>query len=275
VMNHFKSKGSLSSNCDPAGGGLQGNCNDLRVRQAQGVLDLIEDAGLEHVAVLGDLNAYSLEEPIGVFEGAGFTSPADRLDDDDRFSYVFDGQLGELDHALVDSDLAPLVTGVDIWHINSIEPPAKDYTAFNDIALYEPNEYRSSDHDPLLFGLDLTPLDVDGAVIVQKPGGGGALALSAHVDAASTTCPTLALDVEGTRVFSGPTIRLPRTTICVSLSTTGLVAFDLRTGSIAAALTLPSSFRLVDATVEFDLSVGGVSYAARCAGRRAGPIWTT
>jgi hypothetical protein len=158
IVNHLKSKGSLSTNCDPSGGGLQGNCNDLRVRQAQGVLDLIAGAGLENVAVFGDLNAYTLEDPIDVFDGAGFTSPVDTfLPPEDRYSYVFEGERGELDHALVDGDLAPLVTGADIWHINSIEPPAKDYTSFNNIALYEPNAFRSSDHDPVLVGLDLTP----------------------------------------------------------------------------------------------------------------------
>ena len=158
IVNHLKSKGSLSTNCDQSGGGLQGNCNDLRIRQAQGVLDLIEGAGLENVAVFGDLNAYTLEDPIDVFEGAGFTSPVDTfLPVEDRYSYVFEGERGELDHALVDGDLAPLVTGADIWHINSIEPPAKDYTSFNNLALYEPNAFRSSDHDPVLVGLDLTP----------------------------------------------------------------------------------------------------------------------
>ena len=158
IVNHLKSKGSLSANCDPGGGGLQGDCNDLRIRQAQGVLDLIAGAGLENVAVLGDLNAYTLEDPIDVFEGAGFTSPVDRfLPPEDRFSFVFEGERGELDHALVDGDLAPLVTGADIWHINSIEPPAKDYTSFNNPALFEPNAFRSSDHDPLVLGLDLTP----------------------------------------------------------------------------------------------------------------------
>ena len=158
IVNHLKSKGSLSTNCDQSGGGLQGNCNDLRIRQAQGVLDLIEGAGLENVAVFGDLNAYTLEDPIDVFAGAGFTSPVDTfLPVEDRYSYVFEGERGELDHALVDGDLAPLVTGADIWHINSIEPPAKDYTSFNNLALYEPNAFRSSDHDPVLVGLDLTP----------------------------------------------------------------------------------------------------------------------
>jgi predicted extracellular nuclease len=276
IVNHFKSKGSLSTNCAPGGGGLQGNCNDLRVRQAQGVLGLIEGAGLSNVALLGDLNAYSLEDPIVALEAAGFTSPADTsIPASDRFSYVFDGMLGELDHALVDTALAPHVTGVDIWHINSIEPPAKDYTSFNDPALYEPNAYRSSDHDPVLLGLDLTALHVDDAVIVQKPRGGGSLVLSAHVDGTYTTCPVLALTVEGAAVVAGPTTRLPRTTTCVSLTSKGLVTFDLRTGAVAAVLSLPSSFTSTDRTVTFSLTTNAATHAADVTGRRTGPVWRT
>ena len=276
IVNHFKSKGSLSTNCDPAGGGLQGNCNDLRVRQAQGVLDLIAGAGLPNVAILGDLNAYSLEDPIVALEAAGFTSPADTLiPAADRFSYVFDGLLGELDHALVDGDLAPLVTGVDIWHINSIEPPAKDYTSFNNPALFEPNAYRSSDHDPLLLGLDLTALHVDDAVIVQRPRGGGSLILSTHVDGTYAACPRLTLTVEGATVVSGPTTRLPRTSTCVSLTSKGLVTFDLDSGAVAAVLTLPTTFTLTDSTVTFSLDTDAATHAEDVTGRRIGAIWTT
>ncbi|MET0578319.1 MAG: ExeM/NucH family extracellular endonuclease, partial [Ilumatobacteraceae bacterium] len=156
VLNHFKSKGSVSPNCTEAGG-LQGNCNDLRVRQARGVLDLVAAADLTNVAIVGDLNSYSREDPIVTLTAAGYSSPVDDfVDASERFSYVFGGELGELDHALVDADLAGHVTGADIWHINSLEPPAADYTLeFNDPALYEPDEYRSSDHDPLIIGLDL------------------------------------------------------------------------------------------------------------------------
>jgi hypothetical protein len=48
------------------------------------------------------------------------------------------------------------VTGTTIWHINADEPLILDYnTEFNPPGLYEPTRYRSSDHDPLLLGLDL------------------------------------------------------------------------------------------------------------------------
>ena len=43
------------------------------------------------------------------------------------YSYVFDGQLGYLDHALANASLTPQVTGVAEWHINADEIPLFDY----------------------------------------------------------------------------------------------------------------------------------------------------
>jgi hypothetical protein len=74
------------------------------------------------------------------------------------YSYVFDGQSGYLDHALASAGLAGRVTGATVWHVNVDEPDVFDYdTTFKPPAqdlLYEPNAYRSADHDPVLVGLD-------------------------------------------------------------------------------------------------------------------------
>ena len=62
---------------------------------------------------------------------------------------------------LVDADLADRLTGADIWHINSDEPAGIDYQDFNvnqaidGDPIYSPDPFKSSDHDPLAFGLDL------------------------------------------------------------------------------------------------------------------------
>ena len=51
------------------------------------------------------------------------------------------------------------MTGAADWHINSDEPDVVDYdTSFKpdaQEALYEENPYRSSDHDPVVVGLNL------------------------------------------------------------------------------------------------------------------------
>ena len=69
----------------------------------------------------------------------------------------FDGQLGSLDYAFASPGLRAAVTGATVWHINADEPDILDYdTTFKrpaQDALYVPNAYRSSDHDPLIVGL--------------------------------------------------------------------------------------------------------------------------
>jgi hypothetical protein len=47
------------------------------------------------------------------------------------------------------------VADATVWHINADEPSALDYNDYNQPALYHPGPYRSSDHDPVLIGLDL------------------------------------------------------------------------------------------------------------------------
>jgi Ca2+-binding RTX toxin-like protein len=69
--------------------------------------------------------------------------------------------LGYLDYALANADLLDEVTGVTAWHINADEPDLIDYdTTFKQDAqdaIYAPDGYRSSDHDPVLVGLNLVP----------------------------------------------------------------------------------------------------------------------
>jgi len=82
---------------------------------------------------------------------------------------VFDGQTGSLDHALASKTLTAQVVGTDIWHINADEPTSFDYNdTIRDVGessfeakpaalnLYEANQYRSSDHDPVIIGVQLS-----------------------------------------------------------------------------------------------------------------------
>ncbi|WP_298459284.1 ExeM/NucH family extracellular endonuclease [uncultured Cellulomonas sp.] len=148
VANHFKSKGGDGE--EPADG--QGLFNADRVAQAQAVVDLVTElqaAGPDDVAVLGDLNSYSQEDPIEAFTDAGFVDVvAQRAPG--QYSYTFDGELGSLDHALMTGSFADRVTGADIWNINSPEWNGLEYfQPFTDPA----SVYRASDHDPLKIGL--------------------------------------------------------------------------------------------------------------------------
>ncbi|WP_116021435.1 ExeM/NucH family extracellular endonuclease [Thermomonospora umbrina] len=156
IVNHFKSKGcgdATGPNADQGDG--QGCWNAKRVEQAEAVAALAAD--VPHPLIIGDLNAYGREDPITTLAAAGLTSQTERfIPDAHRYSYVFDGQSGELDHVLASRSLAHRVTGATVWHINGDEPNILDYnTEFNPPGLYRPDAFRSSDHDPVIIGLRL------------------------------------------------------------------------------------------------------------------------
>jgi 5'-nucleotidase len=100
-----------------------------------------------------------MEDPIAVLKDAGYTNLVSEFQGELAYSYVFDGQVGYLDHALSNGNLAAQVTGATVWHINADEPDILDYdTSFKQDAqdaLYESNAFRSSDHDPVIVGLAL------------------------------------------------------------------------------------------------------------------------
>jgi hypothetical protein len=110
--------------------------------------------------IIGDLNAYDKEDPIDAILAGGYTDLLYHYIGEDAYSYVFDGQIGYLDHALANSWLFDEVSNVTVWHINADEPDLIDFdTSFKEdaqVAIYAPDAYRSSDHDPVVVGLGLT-----------------------------------------------------------------------------------------------------------------------
>ncbi|HWM22573.1 MAG TPA: ExeM/NucH family extracellular endonuclease [Ilumatobacteraceae bacterium] len=161
TVNHFKSKNcgtEVPPHPDADLGDGQSCFNNRRVLQATALAGVLDSLDVPNPLVIGDLNAYTEEDPIHVLEAAGYTGLSESLvADDDRYSFVFDGFSGELDHALAGPGLFDNVTGMSIWHINADEPLILDYnTEFNPPGLYQPDAYRSSDHDPFIVGLELS-----------------------------------------------------------------------------------------------------------------------
>jgi predicted extracellular nuclease len=172
VVNHLKSKGSDCLPDDPDLGDGAGNCNVTRREAAEALVDWLATdptgSGDADYLIMGDLNSYTREDPIdSILEGADdimgtaddYTNLVALFEGPDAYSYVFDGQLGYLDHALAIQSLTAQVSGVTTWHINSDEPDLIDYdTTFKlpaQDAIYAPDPYRSSDHDPVILGLSL------------------------------------------------------------------------------------------------------------------------
>jgi predicted extracellular nuclease len=180
VVNHLKSKGSDCKDVgDPDAGDGQGNCAGTREQAARALVDWIATdptgSGDRDYLILGDLNSYAMEDSVDAIK-AGSDDTAGTADDFTNLiakyqgpfahSYVFDGQSGYLDHALASATLIGQVTGAADWHINSDEPDILDYdTTFKppaQEALYEANQYRTSDHDPVVVGLNLLSYHFNG-----------------------------------------------------------------------------------------------------------------
>ena len=193
AINHFKSKGSDCGGLgDPDLHDGQGNCNGTRTSAAVALARYLATdptaAGDPDILIMGDLNAYAREDPIRTLEAAGYTDLIGRFVGTGAYSFVFDGRLGYLDHALANESLLGQVTGVTEWHINADEPPLFDYNdgvhdpgerAFQREStarpIYEANPFRSSDHDPVIIGLHLGkgsspgPTPTGGVQAVETP----------------------------------------------------------------------------------------------------------
>src|SRR5690625_478726 len=158
INNHFKSKGSGSGENADQGDG-QGASNADRVRQATALVefadDVAETAGTDLVFLVGDFNSYTQEDPMQVFYGADYTNIAQTLTE--KSTYSFDSRVGSLDHVLGSPAATDAVTGADIWNINAYESIAFEYSRYNYNVtdFHDASPYRSSDHDPILVGIDL------------------------------------------------------------------------------------------------------------------------
>ena len=161
-VNHLKSKGSgCDGDGDPNLGDGQGNCNMTRTNAAAALADWMAGdptgSGDTDFMIIGDLNAYLREDPIVALQTAGMTNLLSSQAG--PYSFLFDEQIGALDHAAVSASLFPQVVDTIEWHINADEPPLLDYNLENgrDPALFDGlTPYRASDHDPVIVDLDLT-----------------------------------------------------------------------------------------------------------------------
>ena len=131
-----------------------------------------DKSGDPDVLIIGDLNSYAKEDPISALTTAGYEDLVAAYGGDNPYSYVFFGQAGYLDHSLANPAMAFQVTGTTVWHINADEPSALDYNTYNQPSLFQPDAYRSSDHDPVVVGLELKKYNVYLPIVAGSEGEG-------------------------------------------------------------------------------------------------------
>lgn len=155
VNNHFSSKGGsapifgVEQPFDERQEEVEVN-GSLDERQAQanavkGYVDeiLAEDSNA-NVVVLGDLNEFEFVSPVETL-AENLTNLTETVPEDERYSFIFQGNSQSLDHILVSDNLADTAE-FDIVHVNS---------EFADTA------QKASDHDPLVASLSFPEENMD------------------------------------------------------------------------------------------------------------------
>ncbi len=159
VTNHFTSKGGSA----PLLGAVQPPTNggeERRLAQAEAVNGFVDDLlradPSANVVVVGDLNEFEFEEPIRALEGedGALRNLTNTLPEDERYSYIFEGNSQSLDHILASANLAA-VARFDAVHVNS--------------------EFAegTSDHDPLLARFEVAGRALSGGNGADSLAGGG------------------------------------------------------------------------------------------------------
>jgi predicted extracellular nuclease len=92
-----------------------------------------------NVVALGDFNEFQFVSPVRGLEAAGLTDLGNLLPDEERYSFIFNGNAQQIDHILVSDSLVE-GAGYEIVHTN--------------VEFFE-DEFRGSDHDPVLAALRL------------------------------------------------------------------------------------------------------------------------
>ncbi|ETT82088.1 endonuclease [Viridibacillus sp. FSL R5-0477] len=153
IANHWNSK----SGDTPLFGSIQPPVYKSEIQRkkiAQIVSNFINDIKAknpkENIISLGDFNDYQFTESLKIHEGKNMTNMINKVEESDRYTYLYQGNSQVLDHILVSNNLASK-TAIDILHINA---------DFTDMA------GRASDHDPVLVQVDF---DEESEVEPVKP----------------------------------------------------------------------------------------------------------
>lgn len=152
AVNHFKSKGSCpEQGRDRDQNDGQGCWNAARRAAADALapwaLELAAAETRGDVLLVGDFNAYRMEDPVQRLLIAGFVDLTAPSGGGHHFSFVYAGESGTLDHALASRSLAGKIADSRILNVNSVW----------NRRLPRPEPWLgASDHDPVVVDVRLT-----------------------------------------------------------------------------------------------------------------------
>lgn len=106
--------------------------------------------------MLGDFNAYAMEDPIRARKAAGFSEVVEEYDPD-AASCEFSGRVGSLDHIFANAKAHELVSGAGIWGIPTglSRWPCSTRVATTSWPIYTTSQFGASGHSPALVGFSM------------------------------------------------------------------------------------------------------------------------
>lgn len=156
IANHFNSKGG---DLKPFGS-IQPATRSSEVQRAKQaalvngfVKELLNKDPDVNIAVLGDFNDFQFSSTLNIVEGNELDNLVNKLPENKRYSYIYDGNSQTLDHILVSKNLSEMAA-IEVVHVN---------------ADFETADGRVSDHDPLLAQFSIKNTVEEG----NNPGTGG------------------------------------------------------------------------------------------------------
>jgi endonuclease/exonuclease/phosphatase family metal-dependent hydrolase len=190
IANHFNSKGGDQ----PLFGRFQPPTRSSEVQrhqQAQVVNDFVDQILAvdpnANVVALGDFNDFEFSSALRTLEGDVLNDLIETLPQEERYSFVFEGNSQTLDHILASDHLRDDVPfAFDVVHVNS---------EFAD---------QASDHDPSVVRFALNNPPRPHAAGPYTVGEGGAVTVAASADDPEGDPVTYAWDLDGDGTFETP-----------------------------------------------------------------------
>ena len=137
IANHWNSKGGdtpFFGSTQPPVYGSEKQRKEIATIVNDFVADIKTKNPDANVVSVGDFNDFQFTDALKIHEGDHMTNMINKVDESDRYTYLYQGNSQVLDHILVTNNLVEQ-TEIDILHINA---------DFTDMA------GRASDHDPVM-----------------------------------------------------------------------------------------------------------------------------
>ena len=155
IANHWNSKGGdtpLFGSTQPPVYGSEKQRKEIATIVSNFVADIKTKNPDANVVSVGDFNDFQFTDALKIHEGDHMTNMINKLDESDRYTYLYQGNSQVLDHILVTNNLVEQ-TEIDVLHINA---------DFTDMA------GRASDHDPVMVQIGFEEEEKTGLYLQRK-----------------------------------------------------------------------------------------------------------